>query len=585
VSDPTVGLGAALSLDTCNCVPLRDSRGVLFTAAGRLDNRGELAGALELGAEERSLLPDLILMYRAWLRWGDSSAERMFGDWAFAAWSPETRRLFLARDRSGSTAVYYHAGSRFFAFSSSRRALLKLNLAPVEMDELYLAQILVGWPAYHGERTIHKQIKRLPPGHCLAVTQERIEARLYWQLENTPELLLPRNDYIPAFREIFDRAVSDRLRGDGPFGVTLSGGLDSTSVAITGAGYLKEKGRRLPAFTAVPIYGTAPYTGERWFGDELPLAQATAEAAGNIDVVLVDGAGLCPIEAIRRGLRISLEPKHAASNGFWVQELRRMAVEKGCRVLLTGQMGNHGISWNGDIFSQPLLVRIRELGYRRWIRRALRRNAPETVWRAYRRRKVTRQRWRNTAIHPDFADRLDLINRYLDDPRERRVQSPILQRCFGTNPGSVSFQGANQAEMGAAFGLEMRDPTGDARVLAFCFSVPDRIFIEPRTGLDRWLIREAMKGRLPESVRMNRRRGRQAADLVPRLRHSAAAVDDALTEIERGPAADYVSVPALRRAWQKVRSEDTPEASVLAGAVLARGIMAGLFVNGFGTDW
>jgi len=215
----------------------------------------------------------------------------------------------------------------------------------------------------------------------------------------------------------------------------------------------------------------------------------------------------------------------------------------------------------------------------------LRRNAPDTVWRAYRRYRVKRQRWRDTAINPDFADRLDLISRYLDDPGESRIQSPILRRCFGTSPGRASFHGANQAEVGAAFGLEMRDPTGDARVLAFCFSVPDRIFIDPQTGLNRWLIREAMKGRLQESVRMNRRRGWQAADLVPRLRHSAAAVDGALTEIERGPAAAYVSVPALRRAWQRVRSEDTPEALVLAVAVVTRGIMAGLFVNGFGTDW
>jgi asparagine synthase (glutamine-hydrolysing) len=139
--------------------------------------------------------------------------------------------------------------------------------------------------------------------------------------------------------------------------------------------------------------------------------------------------------------------------------------------------------------------------------------------------------------------------------------------------------------MGAAAGLEIRDPTADARVLSFCCSVPDTVFMDPQTGLDRWLIREAMKRRLPDSVRLNRRRGRQAADLVPRLRQSAAEVESALAEVESGPAAEYVSVPAMRAAWHRVRTEDTPEAFQLAVTVLTRGIMAGFFVNGFGRKW
>ncbi len=463
--------------------------------------------------------------------------------------------------------------------------MLKLNLSPVELDELYLAQILVSWPAYHGERTIHKQIKRLPPAHYVTVTQESVEVRQYWQVEDTPELLLSRNDYIPAFLEVFDRAVLDRLRGDGNIGVMLSGGLDSSSVTVTGARHLREQGRRLLAFTSVPIFASGAYVFRRHFGDESPFARDTAEAAGNVDLVPVDSAGLCPIDAIRRSLRIALEPKHAASNAFWTLELRRMAAERGCRTLLTGVYGNQSISWGGDIFSQPTLVQLRQLGWRRWLRQSVRRRAPRKVWRLYRRYRVKQQRWQDTAINPNFADRLDLLTRYLDAPRERQAQSPVLQRRLGLNSAASSFLGATQAETGAAFGLDVRDPTGDARVLAFCFSVPDRIFIDPETGVDRWLIREAMKGRLPESVRMNRRHGQQGADLVLRLRNSAAAVEGALAEIEGGPAAEYVSVPAMRNVWDKVRMEDTPETFRIAVTVLTRGIMAGLFVNGFGTDW
>jgi len=94
-----------------------------------------------------------------------------------------------------------------------------------------------------------------------------------------------------------------------------------------------------------------------------------------------------------------------------------------------------------------------------------------------------------------------------------------------------------------------------------------------------------MKGRLPDSVRLNRRRGRQAGDLVPRLRASADEVESALSEIAEGPAAEYLDVDRMREVWAGIRTEDTPQSFRLAISVLTRGIMAGLFINGFGKTW
>ncbi len=184
----------------------------------------------------------------------------------------------------------------------------------------------------------------------------------------------------------------------------------------------------------------------------------------------------------------------------------------------------------------------------------------------------------DTALHPDVARRLNLLELRLSDPDERPPRTPLESRRF-LQPGR-SFVGALHAQMGAAHGLDIRDPSGDARLLAFTFAVPDDIFMEPATGLDRWLIRAAMQGRLPDEVRLNRNRGRQAGDLVPRLRASAAEVETALTEIERGPAAQYVNAPHMRRVWQLIQTEDTPEAFRQSVTILTRGIMAGLFVNG-----
>ncbi|MBI5301188.1 MAG: asparagine synthetase B [Chloroflexi bacterium] len=600
--DGCAGLGQLLFISTPEAkseqLPRVDlATGIVFTAAARVDNRDEIISDLGLQIADlqapisksaicnlQPTISDGDLILHAYRKWGESCVTRIYGDWSFAAWHPAERKLFLARDHFGNTSLYYYADARVIAFASDRRALLALNLAPMELDELYLAQVLISWSAYHGERTISKTIHRLPPAHSLTFTPERLDVRQYWRLEDTPIMRLSRReDYVVAFRHVFDQAVRARLRsprmsGEG-VGVTLSGGLDSGSVTATAAQFLRAEGKRLTAFTSVPLSDPSIYVGQR-FGDELAFAQATAQFAGNVDCVPITAATITPIQAIRRMLEIHGEPAHAAGNFFWLIELERAAQTQGCRVLLTGQMGNAGISWTGNVFSQPLALQLQNLGWRKWMKETIKRAAPSSWLIEWQRRRTPANWYRGSAIHPDFARRLGLFEQRLNDPGERLPRDPRAMRFQILQPGR-SFGGALHAEMGAAHGLEIRDPTADARVLAFTLSVPDDIFMDAQTGLDRWLIRAAMQGRLPDEVRLNRRRGRQAGDLVPRLRACGSEVETALDELARGPASEYVDVPYMRQVWQMIQTQGTPQAFSKTVTVLTRGIMAGLFVNQF----
>lgn len=550
-----------------------------FSAAGRVDNRKEILRLTGIGINEPQY-SDSELILRAYLKWGEDGPAHIYGDWSFAAWHPRERKLFLARDHFGNSALYYYSDPRIFAFASSRKALLALNLAPKEMDELYLAQVLVSWPAYHGERTIHAPIKRLPPAHCLTVTPERTAIRRYWRLEETPELRLTRReDYLEAFRGIFDEAVRCRLRSTQSIAASLSGGLDSGSVAATAAVLLNNENRCLLAFTSTPISDTACYLRNE-FGDEAPFASSTAKHAGNIDLHRITAEKVSPIQAIRQMLPVLNEPTHAAGNVFWLHALQLAARAHGCHVFLTGQTGNAGISWTGSPLSQSLAFQIRHLGWRRWSREIIKHYTPHSVLDGFGKlRKSPERWWRNTAINPELVRRLNLWEGMRNDPC-LRPRTPREMRCSILKPGG-SILGSIHAQTGAAHGLEIRDPTADARVLAFTFSVPDHIFIDPETGMDRWLIRAAMKGRLPDDVRLNRRRGRQAADLVPRLRACAGEVETALDELASGPAAAYLDVTHMREVWRMIQRDDTPEAFRKSVTVLTRGIMAGLWVNGF----
>lgn len=546
-----------------------------MAVAGRVYNRRPLGEELRLPASTS----DGALLRAAYRRWGREAPARVHGDWAFAAWHPEERRLFLARDHSGISSIHYCLDGAGLRFHTTLGGLLDHLPRQTAIDELYLGQLLISWPGYHGERTPYRQLRRLPPSHWLEWMPERCRLQRYWRLEDVAELRLARRqDYLPAFRAVFDEAVASRLEGVEQAGATLSGGLDSGSVVATAAACLRARGgKTLKTYTSIPAH-PLPALGPASFADESDYAQATAAQAGHVEVRLFTAAGETPIAAIRRGLEIHREPVHAAGSAYWLQTLLAMARDDGCQIVLTGQEGNGGISWTGDLLSQPLGHVLSRLRLHGWLRARLRQAAPLALHKAWRRWRARPDWYRSSAIHPAFAERLQLRELRLEDAWERRGLPPREQRLAILRPGT-SLLGARWAAMGAAFGLRVCDPTADARVLAFMLSVPDAVFIDPASGQDRWLLRAAMQDRLPDSVRLNRRRGLQSGDLVQRLCSSADEVEQALQDCARGPGSEYVDVPYLRATWAQLRAQDSPDSFNKAVAILTRGIMAALWVN------
>lgn len=560
--------------------------GSVCLGSARIDNRRELLEQLELNVEawgaespREPACDDTHLIHRAWLRWGEACCERIYGDWAFALWNEQERSCFLARDHFGITSLYYVLTDTLLAFATEQALLIDLLLLPYEIDELYVAQVLVSWPAYHGGQSVRRGLHRLAPAHRLTVTRERHRLKQYWHLERTPPLRLrDRRDYVAGFLEVFDEAVRCRLRRDrgGLVGSTLSGGLDSGSISATASRMLAASGEELRAFTSVPIADTTPFTGDR-FGDEWPFAAATAATAGIRHHRPVDAADLSPMAAIQALLAIHREPSHAAGNAFWMLTLNRLAREAGCSVLLIGQSGNGGLSWAGSPWSQPLGYQWQRLGGRQWLRQRALRSAPASLARHWRRWRLREFCFDGSALAPEAAERLQLKERMLADPELLPAREALQERRW-LMPGR-SFVGALHAQMARAAGLEIRDPSADARLLAYTWSVPDAVFIDPETGEDRWLIRTAMQGRLPDRVRCERRLGIQAGDLVVRLRRDAAAVEACLTAVESSERArSLVDGAKIRDSWRNVLASNIIETQRFAGSIIGRGLMAGLFL-------
>ncbi len=207
-----------------------------------LTYNGEIYNYLELRAELAALGErfategDVEVILAAWRAWGRDCVLRFNGMFAFALWDGSRRELFCARDRFGEKPFLYAEGDGFFAFASEYRALLALDGIETDIDESRLARFLMV-PADGldgGGTTLFGGIRQLPAGHRMIMTAGDLRPRIepYWTgvpAEDAAGLSPQRA--AERFRDLLDDSIRLRLRSDVAVGSCLSGGLDSGAIA------------------------------------------------------------------------------------------------------------------------------------------------------------------------------------------------------------------------------------------------------------------------------------------------------------------------------------------------------------------
>ena len=564
----------------------------VFIAAARLDNRAELRRYLAISGD--ITLPDSELMHQAWRRWGKTCLAHFVGDWAFAVWNRHSKRLFLARDHGGNTDLLYHHAPGLFTFSSGLLGLFALPEIPRQPDPMKVAQSLVVWHGYEPEATVFQGIRRLLPGHWLAFEAGRLNISRYWQPEQLPKLILPDDTaYEEAFLEVYNTAVAACLHSTRPIAATLSGGLDSGSVCALASRQLAERGQRLCAYTAVPQYLPSGASARRR-GNEWELAQAIASHSGYIDLTAILAENISLMDSLERTLTITNTPQHTASNLHWILAILDAAQVQGAGVLLTGQNGNATVSRSGECSLQPCLVRgdwrgvcqaLRDMSINPW--QALKWQIIKPLalpllhqWRSWQSRSNAHPLWAGySAIHPEFAKQLKLqekIRASGHDPTFTR-DNPTLRtrfRTVGLGAGALWYT------IGAAYQLEVRDPTLDRRVIEFCWKVPNRQYC--RGGERRRLLRRALRPFMPDAVLDDRRKGLQAADIGHRVVAQQAEIVALLDQLQKHPVAGaWLDIPRMRAVLASLSHDVTVKNTTQAGTILLRGIDMGLFLQRF----
>ncbi len=528
--DNTAGFGQLQLFNTPESLnekfPLIDNDlGLIFISASRIDNRDELFKLLDIPNEKKISITDAELIFDSYRKLKNDCVHYLLGDWCFAVWHKIEKKLFLARDHHGISGLYYYQGKDFFVFSSSMKGILALPDVPKKVNELKLAQILVSWPG-DGIQTCYDEILRLPPAHYITVCDGKIEKTKYWSLQKSEELKLKTDiEYIEAFSEIFSEAVNCRLRSNKKIGSTLSSGLDSSSVSVIAANILKGRGIHLPVFTSVPLQESGRLLKSKRITNEGPLAAKIVEHNGNMEHYLLKSDNITVLEGIKKSLWMHDQPVHAAGNAYWLIDMMNKALDIGCGTLLTGQCGNATISWPTPNYfdwyislESPVINFHNLFDWKLFKRNILKPALPDYFINFVKSIKNGASPWKKySAIDPHFAKEIKISEQMKNagfDPTFSKISDAMQSRFQIIKPGET-IVGQSWLESGAAFGIEVRDPTMDKRILEFCISVPDTVYISD--GKDRMLIRRTMQGLLPDEVLWNTRKGLQAADLPFRI--------------------------------------------------------------------
>lgn len=230
--------------------PLRSEDGrIVVVCNGEIYNHRALRDELRARGHRFASGSDAEVLAHLYEEHGDDFVERLRGMFAIALWDGSRRRLLLARDPFGIKPLVYALNDRRLAFASELKALLGLPDVSREVDpealEAYLAMNAVLSP-----RTMLRDVRRLAPGHLLALEADGRVAVRRWFLDGPVAARSVRREPVPALaRELRGHladAVAAHLVADRPVGVLLSGGVDSGIITALAAERL---GPGLPTFT------------------------------------------------------------------------------------------------------------------------------------------------------------------------------------------------------------------------------------------------------------------------------------------------------------------------------------------------
>jgi len=269
-SDNTVGLGhrrlSIIDLEGGHQPISNEDQSLWIVFNGEIYNYREIKSRLP-NAYTFKTDSDTEVLLHLYEEVGESCVSHLRGMFAFAIYDERKKTLFAARDHFGQKPFYYYQNENVFVFSSEIKSILALKpelreLNPNALYE-YLTLRIITPP-----RSMFKQIKKLPPAHCLTLHKNQVNIKQYWRLHYEPKVDLSFGAALDALDKEIETSVEYHRVSDVPVGAYLSGGLDSSLVV---AMMSRKPGPDFKTFSGSVAY-------EQF--DEAPYAKLVAQRYG-----------------------------------------------------------------------------------------------------------------------------------------------------------------------------------------------------------------------------------------------------------------------------------------------------------------
>lgn len=571
-------------------------RGLAITADAIIDNRGELFEKLQVHKDDQQKISDSQLVLLAYFKWGEECPAYLVGDFAFMVWDERNNKLFGARDFSGTRTLYYTSQNERFAFSTTVSGLLSLPYINDDLNPQWIAEFIANpgmFESVDTSATVYKEVFQLAPSHSITVTAGGIKLKRYCTLNERNKLRLKKDDeYIEAFQDVFQSAIQSKLRTFKKKGAHLSGGLDSGSVAAFAGKSLI--GEQLHTFSFVPVHDFEDWTHKSRIANERPYIESTLQYHSNLSPNYVSVSERNPYTEIDEWLHTLEMPYKFFENTYWLRGIYQKAAEMNVGVLLNGQRGNWTVSWGPSIdYYARLIKRMKWLKFYQEVQAYSRRSGigRKRIVSVVVNRKLMPTTYKKEDLFPIFINRnfaketgvferlrmngIDPAGKMSSDAYKVR-QNQFQQLYYWNTTGTYG------AKMALRYGPVQRDPTDDLRVIRYCLSIPDDQFV--RKGMDRALIRRAVKGYLPDNIRLNdETRGVQGADGVHRMMPAWEQFTDEIEKMIENPLIqELLNKEVLTDALAKIKHPDASFAFEYEMKILMRSLILHRFLIGRG---
>lgn len=463
----------------------------------RLDGRTDLQRNLEQSGEVTSKdVTDEEIILRAFRQWGEDAFAKLVGDFSFALWDAESRQLLCIRDVMGLKPFFYAQDKNSFYFSNM---LEVLRLAPglsSQLDPQFIGDFLLQEWSSDPARTVYRDIRRVPPGHRIEYSNDKLHVSRYKSLAIEDPLYLKRpEEYVERFQVLLREAVRDRLP-NGPSAIFLSGGLDSTSIAAVAQQITKNSA--LPNTLRAYTIDCRPLFKD----EEANYASLVAQKLG-IPIEILSAASFLPYQGWDDSSFGTPEPGHEPF--LLLSRMQYQQVRTHARVAFSGFGGDDILTGQAWPFLVDLLRHARFGTIARVFGDYMLKYERIPPLRGGFRARLKKWTGRNDVmagypqwLKPHFAEEYRLRERWLElrQPLGRpHPWHPIAYDDLCTRFWSNVFD--NEDAEWTRVPIELRAPLLDHRILRFLLSVPPVPWC-----MEKELLRQAMRGLLPEEIRL-----------------------------------------------------------------------------------